>query len=69
MVVDPSGKFAYVVVGAAGVNYGIAMYSIDATSGALTSIGTVAVGSDFTDSIGVDPAGKFFYVTIHNHTP
>jgi YVTN family beta-propeller protein len=62
MVVDPSGKFAYVANGGGGVPYNIAMYTISATTGALTSIGTIATGTDPL-SVAVDPAGKFAYVT------
>jgi 6-phosphogluconolactonase len=64
MAVDPSGKFAYVVTGAniVGFPYSIAMYTIDATTGALTSIGTITAGT-VPDFVAVDPAGKFAYVT------
>ena len=37
------------------------MYTINATTGALTSIGTIATGKDPV-SVAVDPAGKFAYV-------
>ena len=43
VAVDPSGKFAYVADGGGGSN-SVAMYTINATTGALTSIGTIAVG-------------------------
>jgi YVTN family beta-propeller protein len=68
MVVEPSGKFAYVVTGAAGGPYGLAMYTIDATTGALTSIGKIAAGA-VPISVAVDPAGKFVYVATANTTP
>jgi YVTN family beta-propeller protein len=68
MAVDPSGKFAYVVTGAAGGPYGLAMYTIDATSGALASIGKIAAGA-VPISVAVDPAGKFVYVPMGNGTP
>src|SRR4029077_14928967 len=35
---------------------------IDATTGALTSVGTIAAGTDPV-SVAVDPSGKFAYVT------
>jgi 6-phosphogluconolactonase (cycloisomerase 2 family) len=63
--VDPSGKFAYVANGgensdgSPGVN--VLMYAINATTGALTSIGTVAADS-LPTSIAVHPSGKFTYV-------
>ena len=39
----------------------VAMYTINSTTGALTSIGTIAAGTNPV-SIAVDPAGKFAYV-------
>jgi YVTN family beta-propeller protein len=57
--VDPTGKFAYVT------NFGsndVSMYTINATTGALTSIGTIAAGSTPT-SIAIHPSGRFAYVT------
>jgi len=69
MVVDPSGKFAYVVTGAAGEFYGLAMYTIDATTGALTSIGKVAAAAGLVPiSVAADPAGEFVYVTTASGT-
>ena len=44
VVVDPSGKFAYVASGGADFPFNVEMYTIDATTGALTSIGTIAAG-------------------------
>ncbi len=61
MVVHPSGKFAYVTYGPF-YSQIVAMYSIDATTGALTSIGTIAV-EGYASSVAVDPMGKFAYVT------
>jgi 6-phosphogluconolactonase (cycloisomerase 2 family) len=58
MAVDPTGKFAYVAN--AGSN-NVSMYSVNAATGALTSIGTIAVGS-FPQSVTIDPSGKFVYV-------
>ena len=63
VVVDPSGKFAYVA------NFGcfdfvgnVSMYTINSTTGALTSIGP-PVAADFrAKSVTVDPSGKFAYV-------
>jgi 6-phosphogluconolactonase len=68
MVVDPSGKFAYVVTGGGGIPFSLAMYTIDATTGALTSIGTIAAGG-VPNSVAVDPAGKFVYLATANVTP
>jgi YVTN family beta-propeller protein len=68
MVMDPSGKFAYVVTGGGGIPFSLAMYTIDAATGALTSIGTIAAGG-VPNSIAVDPAGEFVYVAAANVTP
>ena len=61
VAVDPSGKFAYVPNGDGAEPSNIAVYTIDATTGALTSIGTIAAGTS-PGSVVVDPAGKFVYV-------
>ena len=61
MVVDPSGRLAYVANGGGGVPFNVAMYAINSTTGALTSIGAIAAGTDPL-SVAVDPAGKFAYV-------
>jgi len=60
VVVDPSGKFAYVP------NGDVAMYTINATTGALTSIGTTAV--EGATSVAVNPSGKFAYVATESGT-
>ena len=63
VAVDPSGRFAYMTNG--GMNTGglniVSAYTIDSTSGALTSIGTVATGED-PNSVAIEPGGKFAYV-------
>ena len=62
VVVDPSGRLAYVPNGYVANGYdNVAMYTINSTTGALTSIGTIAAGTDPL-SVAVDPAGKFAYV-------
>ncbi len=68
MVLDPSGKFAYVVTGGAGVPYNVGMYTLNATTGAITSIGEIAAGP-VPISVAVDPAGNFVYVATLNATP
>ena len=66
VAMDPTGKFAYAgdggafPVGTYGGSSTISMYTVDSTSGALTSIGMVATGNG-PDSVAVDPAGKFAY--------
>ena len=44
----------------AGYENDISMYTINATTGALASIGTIAAGTGPV-SVAVDPAGKFAY--------
>jgi YVTN family beta-propeller protein len=66
VVVDPSGKFAYVADGNnPGSTGSVFMYTINATTGALTPIGTIATGTNPV-SVAVDPAGKFAYVADAN---
>ena len=68
VVVDPSGKFAYVANGNNPGSAGsVLMYTINATTGALTSIGTIATGTG-PASVAVDPAGKFAYVANSTRT-
>ncbi|MGC1449770.1 MAG: beta-propeller fold lactonase family protein [Candidatus Sulfotelmatobacter sp.] len=68
MAMDPSGKFAYAADGGAfpagsfGGSNSVSMYTINSTTGALTSIGMIAAGTG-PASVAVDPAGKFAYVT------
>jgi YVTN family beta-propeller protein len=68
MTFDPSGKFAYAAEGGAfpaggfGSSPSVSMFTVNSTTGALTSIGTIAAGAG-PDSVAVDPAGKFAYVT------
>jgi len=67
VAVDPSGKFAYAADGGAfpagsfGGDSSVSMYTVNSTTGALTSIGMIAAGSG-PDSVAVDPAGNFAYV-------
>jgi YVTN family beta-propeller protein len=58
---DASGKFAYVVNENAGPAGNVSMYTINATTGALTSTGTIAAGTTPV-TVVVDPSGKFAYV-------
>jgi YVTN family beta-propeller protein len=70
VALDPSGKFAYAADGGAcpvcGGSFGgsssVSMYTVNSTTGALASIGMIAAGTG-PDSVAVDPAGKFTYVT------
>ena len=58
---DPSGKYVYVVNDFGSVG-SVSIYAINAMTGALASIGTIAAGTGPV-SIVVDPSGKFAYVT------
>jgi 6-phosphogluconolactonase len=69
VALDPSGKFAYAADGGAcpecggsfGASSSVSMYTINSTTGAMTSTGTIAAG-EIPGSVAVDPAGKFAYV-------
>ena len=65
IALDPAGKFAYVAnegCNGGGGGY-VSMYTINPTTGALASIGPPVPSNDeFTDSVTVDPFGKFAYV-------
>jgi YVTN family beta-propeller protein len=63
VTLDPTGNFAYVanVVDPGGVPGNVSAYSINSITGALTSIGMTAAGTD-PASLAVDPTGKFVYV-------
>jgi DNA-binding beta-propeller fold protein YncE len=69
VTVDPSGKFAYVADGgqnsdgSKGIN--VSMFSIDATTGVLTSIGKIAAGLS-PSSIAIHPSGKYVYVVNYD---
>jgi 6-phosphogluconolactonase (cycloisomerase 2 family) len=67
VTVDPSGKFAYVANGVGSDPTGVSMYTIDGTTGALTSIGIIAAGSN-PSAVAVDPSGKFVYVANESGT-
>ena len=58
VAVDPSGRFVYSTT----ESNNVSMYSINTTTGALTSIGTIAAGTT-PASVTVDPSGKWVYVT------
>jgi YVTN family beta-propeller protein len=63
IAVDPAGKFAYVASQGCDLDGYVSMYTINPTTGALASIGPpVPVNDEFTDSVTVDPSGKFAYV-------
>ena len=59
VTVDPSGKFAYVTNSGSG---DVSAYTIDATTGALTSIGSAVGAGTNPYSVTVDPTDRFAYV-------
>ena len=69
MAIDPTGKFLYVpyqfVVVNVGADGGLAAYSIDAASGALTAVpgSPFAVGG-VPSSVAIDASGKFLIISI-----
>ena len=62
IAVVPSGKFVYVANEGGFTPTSLSMYTVDATTGTLTLIGTVAT-NDRATSVAVDPSGKFVYAT------
>jgi DNA-binding beta-propeller fold protein YncE len=66
VAVHPSGKFVYVADSGdqgGGEDVGaVSMYTADATTGALTLIGTIRTELLTPYSLAVDPSGKFAYV-------
>ena len=58
IVVDPSGRFAYVANQASN---DVSIHAINAGTGALTWTGSVPAGVD-PSSVAVDPSGRFAYV-------
>jgi 6-phosphogluconolactonase (cycloisomerase 2 family) len=63
IAVDPSGRFVYVVNG--GLQFGaadVSTFAINATTGALTPVGTAVSAGDLSRDLAVDPSGRFVYV-------
>jgi 6-phosphogluconolactonase len=63
VTVDPSGRFVYATLttGSSSRVDRVVSYSIDATTGALTSTGTANTGF-FPDAFTLEPLGRFAYV-------
>jgi len=65
VAVDPTGRFLYVAnTGNGTVAGSVTACSINASTGALTLIGTIATGGGLTSStvaVQVDPSGQFVY--------
>jgi 6-phosphogluconolactonase len=70
MAIDPTGKFLYVpyqfVVVNVGSDGGLAAYSIDASSGALTAVPGSPFGvGGVPNSVAIDASGKFLIVSMY----
>jgi len=66
IAVDPTGKFAYVINGGCGYGSYVSMYTINSATGALAPIEPPATTYGYglyTESVTVDPSGKFVYAT------
>lgn len=64
VVIHPNGKFVYVNASDPNNNYtiNVTVYSVNSTTGALTSVGTIPTG-DWNIHVKIDPTGKFAYLT------
>src|SRR5262249_55290077 len=63
VAIDPTGKFAYVANAGDFREAGsVSMYTINPTTGALTSLGTPVAADVGPLSVAVDPSGRFAYV-------
>src|SRR6185436_18622623 len=62
--VDPTGRFAYVANGGSN-NFTdtISVFTVDTSTGALSSVGATPAGRSSLRSITVDPNSKFVYTT------
>ena len=66
VAVDPSSRFVYVVNSTGNfVNGTVSQYSINQTTGALTSITTAIATGTSPRGVAADPTGRFVYVTNH----
>jgi 6-phosphogluconolactonase (cycloisomerase 2 family) len=61
VTVDPAGKFAYVINQNSGAPGTITVFSIDASTGALTFVATEFIIDRELNSVAVDPSGQFIY--------
>jgi DNA-binding beta-propeller fold protein YncE len=63
VTIAPSGKFAYVVNSGFTADGTISAYTINAATGALTSVGVPVAAQWGPQPLTVDPSGKFAYVS------
>jgi trimeric autotransporter adhesin len=59
VAIDPTGKFVYVTNFGAGT---VSAYSINQTTGFLTSVGAAVAAGTNPNFVSIDPTGKFVYV-------
>jgi 6-phosphogluconolactonase (cycloisomerase 2 family) len=66
--ITPDGGYFYGTSGTGPATQQVTAFSTDAVTGALTALsgGPVFTGDDFPETLAIDPAGKFLYVTIGN---
>jgi len=60
MTMDPAGKFLFAVERQ---DNAVLVYSVNATTGALTQVGSPFTAAPGVSGVAVDPAGKFLYVS------
>jgi 6-phosphogluconolactonase (cycloisomerase 2 family) len=68
VTVDPTGRYVYAASSSGGGTTGVVAYSITASSGKLTAIGTVLPGGGNPWSITTDVLGKYVYMTDNDTT-
>jgi 6-phosphogluconolactonase (cycloisomerase 2 family) len=68
VTVDPTGRFAYVANGGSFGTGGITAYSISATTGKLTLIGSPLPGGTAPWAVTTDVTGKYVYMTNNDAT-
>jgi 6-phosphogluconolactonase (cycloisomerase 2 family) len=60
--IDPARKVAYVISSSVSVDFSISTYTINATTGALTSVGVPVAAEWGSQDLIVEPSGRFAYV-------
>jgi 6-phosphogluconolactonase (cycloisomerase 2 family) len=63
IVIDPTGRFVYTINLGTATNGTVSMFSIDQTTGILTSITTPIAAGLYPQSLSVDPTGRFLYTS------
>jgi 6-phosphogluconolactonase (cycloisomerase 2 family) len=67
VALSPSGAFAYVPNYSNGLSAGtVSAFAVDATTGALTPVGTAVTAGAGANFVAIDPSGKYAYVANLN---